>query len=86
VKVTVIRSLLSSIANAEAVPMPNGSDAVGIYAGDADRRSVATEEVKRVLEAEMAERTDAANTYTDSAAIERMQREAALIREYLASL
>jgi uncharacterized protein YqeY len=86
VKVTVIRSLLSSIGNAEAVPMPYGSNAVGIYAGDADRRSVETEVVKRVLEAEMAERTDADNTYTDSAAIERMQREAALIREYLVSL
>jgi uncharacterized protein YqeY len=86
VKVSVIRSLLSSIANAGAVPMPTGIDAVGAYAGDAARRSVGTEEVKRVLEAEMAERTDAANTYTDSAAIERMQREAALIREYLVSL
>lgn len=86
VKVSVIRALLSSIANAEAVPLPNGSNAVGIYAGDAARRSVETEEVKRVLEAEIAERTGAASAYTDQVAIERMQREAGLIREYLASL
>lgn len=86
VKVSVIRALLSSIANAEAVPLPNGSDAVGIYAGDAARRSVETEEVKRLLEAEVAERTGAASVYTDHAEIERMQREAGLIREYLISL
>lgn len=86
VKVSVIRALLSSIANAEAVPLPTGSNAVGIYAGDAARRSVETEEVKRLLEEEVAERTGAASVYTDPAEIERMQREAGLIREYLISL
>lgn len=86
VKVSVIRSLLSSIANAGAVPMPTGTDAVGAYAGDAVRRSVGTEEVKRLLEAEIAERTGAASSYTDPAAIERMREEAGLIRDYLVSL
>ena len=86
VKVSVIRSLLSSIANAEAVPLSTITNAVGVYAGDAARRSVETEEVKRLLEEEIAERIGAASAYTDSAAIERMQREAGLIREYVASL
>jgi uncharacterized protein YqeY len=86
VKVSVIRSLLSSISNAGAVPLPNGTDAVGVYAGDSPRRAIETEEVKRLLEAEIAERTGAAIAYTDPAAIERMHGEAGLIREYLASL
>ena len=86
VKVSVIRSLLSSIANAGAVSPSNTTDAVGVYAGDSARRSIETEEVKRLLEEEITERTGAASAYTDPAAIERMQREAGLIREYLASL
>lgn len=86
VKVSVIRSLLASIANAGAVPLPTGTDAVGVYAGDSPRRAIETEEVKRSLEEEIAERTGAATAYTDPIAIERMQREASLIREYLASL
>lgn len=86
VRVSVIRALLSSIVNAEAVPPPTGSGAVGVYAGDAARRSIETEEVKRLLEEEIAERTGAASAYTDPVAIERMQREARLIREYLVSL
>lgn len=86
VKVSVLRALLSSIANAGAVPLSIGTDAVGVYAGDAARRSVETEEVKRLLEEELAERTGAASAYTDPVAIERMQREASLIEEYLTSL
>lgn len=86
VKVSVIRSLLSSIANAGAVPLSNTTDAVGVYAGDSARRSVETEEIRRLLEEEISERTGAASVYTDPVAIERMQREAGLIRTYLASL
>lgn len=86
VKVSVIRSILSSIANAEAVPQPTGTGAVGVYAGDAVRRSVDTEEIKRLLEEEIDERTRAASAYTDPAAIERMKKEAGLIRDYLSSL
>lgn len=86
VKVSVIRSLLSSIANASAVPLAATTDAVGLYAGDSARRSIESEEVKRLLEEEIAERTGAASAYTDPAAIERMQREAGLIEEYLATL
>lgn len=86
VKVSVIRSLLSSIANASAVPLSAAADAVGLYAGDSPRRSIETEEVKRLLEEEIAERTGAASAYTDPAAIERMQREAGLIEEYLGAL
>jgi len=86
VRVSVIRGLLSSIANAGAVPLSTATDAIGVYAGDAARRSIDTGEVKQLLEEEIAERTGAASAYTDPAAIERMQREAGLIREYLASL
>ncbi len=85
-RVSVIRGLLSSIANAGAVPLSTATDAIGVYAGDAARRSIDTGEVKQLLEEEIAERTGAASAYTDPAAIERMQREAGLIREYLASL
>jgi uncharacterized protein len=85
-KVSVIRSLLSSIGNAGAVPLASTTDAVGLYAGDSARRSIGNEEVKRLLEDEIAERNDAASAYTDPAAIERMKREAALIEEYLAAL
>ena len=86
VKVSVIRTLLSSIANAGAVPLSATTDAVGVYAGDAARRSIEAAEVNRLLEEEIAERTGAASAYTDPAAIERMQREAGLIEEYRASL
>lgn len=86
VKVSVIRSLLSSIANAGAVPLSNVADAVGVYAGDSARRPIETDELKQLLEAELAERTEAASAYTEAAAIERMQQEALLIQEYLRSL
>jgi hypothetical protein len=86
VKVSVIRSLLSSIANAGAVPLPTGTDAVGVYAGDSPRRAVETEEVKRLFNEEIAERVAAASSYTDPVAIERVQEEAGLIRGYLVSL
>ncbi|CAN5810659.1 hypothetical protein BH23ACT4_BH23ACT4_02570 [soil metagenome] len=86
VKVSVIRSFLSSIANAGAVPLSPPTDAVGVYAGDSVRRTVETEEVRRLLEAEMVERIEASSAYTDRAALERMQREAHLIEEYLSSL
>lgn len=86
VKVSVIRSLLSAIGNAGAVPLASNTDAVGLYAGDSARRSIGDIEIKRLLEEEIAERKDAARAYTDPAAIERMQREAALIEEYLAAL
>lgn len=86
VKVSVIRSLLASIANAEAVPHSPSTDAVGVYAGDAARRSIEVEDVRGLLEEEKAERTGAAGEYTDPAAIERMHREAALIEGYLSSL
>lgn len=86
VKVSVIRSLLSSIANAGAVPLSTATEAVGVYAGDSARRSIETEEVKRLLEEEIAERTGAASAYTDPVGIERMQTEAGLIEDYLASL
>ncbi len=85
VKVSVIRSLLSSIANAGAVPFSTATDAVGLYAGDSARRSIDVGDVRRLLEDELAERAGAASSYIDPAAIERVHREALLIREYLAS-
>jgi hypothetical protein len=77
---------LSSIADAGAVPLSTTTDAVGVYGGDSARRSIETEEVKRLLEEEIAERNGAAGAYTDPGAIVRLQREARLIREYLASV
>ncbi len=85
-KVSVIRSLQASIANAEAVPLSPSTDAVGVYAGDAARRSIGVEDVRRLLEGEKAERTGAAGEYADRAAIERMHREIALIEGYLSLL
>lgn len=85
-KLSVIRALLASIANAGAVPLSTRADAVGVYAGDSARRSIEPEDVRRLLEEEIRERTDAAIAYTDPDAIKRMQREAGLIEDYLASL
>jgi uncharacterized protein YqeY len=63
-KVKLIRSLLNAIDNASAVPAVDTVDAVGLYAGDAPRRSVEREQVRSILKEQIDERNTAAGLYS----------------------
>lgn len=83
-QVKLIRSLLNAIDNASAVPAVDTVDAVGIYAGDAPRRSVEREQVRSIPKDQIDERNPAAGLYNDPAAIQRMRQEVRMIEGYLA--
>lgn len=83
-KVNLIRSLLHAIDNASAVPVVDTADAIGIYEGEAPRRSVERDQVRSILNDEIDERKTAAGLYNDSEALARMHHEVSLIENYLA--
>jgi uncharacterized protein YqeY len=74
VAVSVLRSVLSAISNAEAVPAGAGPGAgasgphiagaaAGLWAGEADRRVLGPAEVAQIVRAEVGERLSAAAAY-----------------------
>lgn len=99
--VAALRSALAAIANAEALPArgapePNavGSEriagsAAGLGAAEAERRHLTETEVRAIIEAEVQERSVAANDYVrvgrDDVA-ERLRAEADVLRRYVAPL
>jgi uncharacterized protein YqeY len=83
-KVKLIRSLLHAIDNASAVPVVDTVDAIGIYEGDAPRRTVEWGQVRSILKDEIDERNTAAGLYNDPEAVARMHHEVMMIEGYLA--
>jgi uncharacterized protein len=88
--VAAIRSALSAIANAEAVPAPAPTTGDGPIAGavsgvaatDAPRRDLSDDQVRRILRAEITEREHEANAYDEagrSDTADRLRREAAVL-------
>jgi uncharacterized protein YqeY len=91
---STLRSVLASIANAEAVtgePAPLGGGRIaravdGLGAGDVARRKLSAHEVEEIVEDEAAERDAAAAQYDEvgqEAAAVDLRRQAALLRSYL---
>jgi uncharacterized protein YqeY len=83
-KVKLIRSLLNAIDNASAVPVVDTVDAIGIYEGDAPRRTVEWGQVLSILKDEIDERNTAAGLYNDPEAVARICQEVMMIEGYLA--
>lgn len=95
VAVAALRSVLSAIDNAEAVPLTSeraaGSQHVagavaGLGAAEAERRELTDDDMRSIIETELGERTAAATEYerldrTDQA--ERLRAEAAILSRYL---
>ena len=64
ISLLAIRSLLSALANAEAVPVPDGPYRVVEGGADVPRRVLTEAEVDAVVRAEIAERWSAIDVYT----------------------
>jgi uncharacterized protein len=79
--VSVLRSTLSAIDNAEAVDRPAGADrglaieqsAVGVGAMEVARRDLSEDDVGRIVRAEIAERESAAEGYERSGRADRAE-------------
>jgi uncharacterized protein YqeY len=97
VAVAALRSALSAIANAEAVPSANGSRVVGsehvagavagLGAGDAARRDLTEPDVAAIVAAEISDRRSAAGEYEllgRSDRSVRLRREADVLADLLA--
>ena len=63
VATAALRSALSAIANAEAVPPPASKLRLGVGSGEAPRRELSEAEVKAILRAEIEEKQSAAGVY-----------------------
>jgi len=74
VEVDAIRSLKTALANAEAVPLPDGPYELVEGSADVPRRALTTEDVSNVIAAEIGERSRAIERYRglgqDTAALE----------------
>ncbi|MGL5931242.1 MAG: hypothetical protein ACRCY8_20105 [Dermatophilaceae bacterium] len=93
VALTALRSALSAVGNAEAVPVDTvpragaaEQSAAGVGAADVPRRALTESDVRAIVLAEVAEREDAAASLVtagrpDDAA--RLRAEAAVLREHL---
>jgi len=92
VAAAALRSTLAALGNATAVPetaAPAAGDehfagsAVGLGAAEVPRRTLTEDQAAAIVRAEIAERTAAADQYGASAAADRLQAEAALLRGFL---
>jgi uncharacterized protein len=97
VAVTALRSALSAIANAEAVPADQPVDsaagngrvagsATGVGAAEADRRHLTETDLRSIVEAEVRERSAAAADYERAGhddLAERLRAEAEVLSRYL---
>ena len=87
VAVSALRSALSAVANAEAVPVEESrSHHTGVGASERARRDLTPNELRAVVEAEAEERESAAPLYERAGALdhaERARAEAAVIRRFL---
>ncbi len=97
VAVTALRSALAAIENAEALPVDHAvqgagehehvaGSAVGLGAGDAERRELTEADVRAVVEAEVHERSMAAGGYEEigrADLAERLRAEAEVLSRYL---
>ncbi|MEI7057984.1 hypothetical protein WBG06_19315 [Nocardioides sp. CCNWLW239] len=92
---TVLRSTLSAIANAEALPVtetalatdgPIAGAAIGVGATEASRRDLSDEDIRSIIAAEQAERRAAASDMEAHGAgdrAEQLRAEAELLATYL---
>ncbi|MQA07581.1 MAG: hypothetical protein GEU98_03335 [Pseudonocardiaceae bacterium] len=85
-----IRSALAAIANAEAVPVPDDSQALPLgtvgLSSDVERRALDPEDVREILRAEAAERRTALAEYQragQQAMAERMRAELQVLARYV---
>lgn len=84
VEVAAIRSLLSALANAEAVPVPVSSYRVVEGRADVPRRVLTAAEVEAVVRAEVEERRHAADEYAGRGVeTAGLRAEAAVLERYL---
>jgi uncharacterized protein YqeY len=95
VAVTVLRSTLAALDNAEAVDRPAATDQrlaieqvpVGVGAAEVERLALAPEQVESIVRAELAERETAAREYEVAGRPERAEQlrsEAAVLAAHLA--
>jgi uncharacterized protein YqeY len=84
IRLQAIRSLLSALANAEAVPLPDGPYRVVEGGADVPRRALTEAEIDAVVRAEIEERGNAIDLYVGHGVEPaRLLAEAAALERYL---
>lgn len=82
----VLRSVLSAIANAEAVPRPDGPVEAVMGFADVSRKELTPQQIKMIVLDEVESRRDAAGYYLTSGRneeAEKLQNEVAILERYV---